>query len=73
METDFTRAIREILKQGFPDYKPSHIEKVANEIFLWTGRVDYRLRYFDMCERDMEGYDEYIKSLKEDEEKTNSA
>lgn len=54
METDFTKAIKDILYCGFPDYIPDHIEKVADEIFTWAGRIDYRLKFVEMCEKDMD-------------------
>jgi hypothetical protein len=54
METDFTKAIKDILYREFPDYIPGHIEKVAGEIFTWVGRIDYRLKFVEMCEKDMD-------------------
>lgn len=54
METDFTKAIKAILTKSFPDYIPRHIDDVADRILDRTGRVDYRLRFVEMCEKNIE-------------------
>ncbi len=54
METDFSKAIKDILTRSFPEYTARHINKVADRIFAWTGKVDYRSKYVEMCYKDME-------------------
>ncbi len=52
IENDFTKKIREILEYSFLDYTEEYIDKVADQIFVLTGRVDYRAKYVKKCEED---------------------
>lgn len=62
METEFSKQIRKIINDRLADSgyldryrenKPESLQKIADEILKYTGKLDYRCLYVEMCYKEM--------------------